>query len=44
MNRYYNKNFDRGYYKHKELIDKNKVKFVILKTNKDIDNLFEDIS
>ncbi len=44
MNRYYNKNFDRGYYKHKELIDKNKVKFVILKTNKDIDNFFEDIS
>jgi len=43
-NRYYNKNFDRGYYKHKALIDKNKVKFVTLKTNKDINNFFEEIS
>ncbi|MFA5887424.1 MAG: AAA family ATPase [Candidatus Nanoarchaeia archaeon] len=41
--RYYSKASERGYYKHKELVDKNKAKFVILKTNKDIDNFFKDI-
>jgi len=44
INKYYKKNYDRGYYKHKELIDKNKVKFAILKTNEDINNFFKGIS
>tara|TARA_Y100000310_G_scaffold339688_1_gene433141 strand:- start:128 stop:652 length:525 start_codon:yes stop_codon:yes gene_type:complete len=43
-NRYYNKNFNRGYYQHKKLIDRNKVKFVILKTNKEIDNFLKRFS
>lgn len=40
---YYKKAHPRGYFKHKELINKHKVNFVILKTNKEINNFFEDL-
>jgi adenylate kinase family enzyme len=44
VNNYYKKKFARGYYKHKELIDNHKVDFVVLKTNKQINNFFDDIA
>ncbi len=42
--RYYVRKDGRGYLKHKELIEKNKVDFIILKTNKEINNFLKEIS
>jgi len=40
---YYNKKFTRGYYKHKELINTNKIKFVALKNNKQINEFLKKL-
>lgn len=42
--KYYYRKDDRGYSKHKELIDNNDVKFVILKTNKEVNDFMENIA
>jgi len=41
--RYKRKNFGRGYYKHKELIDKHKVDVIYLKNNKEVKKFLKDI-
>jgi len=41
---YYDKKYTKGYYKHKELIDKYKVDFISLKNNKQIKKFMKDIS
>jgi len=42
--KYYVRKDGRGYLKHKELIEKNKVDFIILKTSKEINNFLKEIS
>jgi adenylate kinase family enzyme len=42
-NKYYKKKFTRGYYRHKELIDKHKVEFIILKNNKQVNEFIEGL-
>ena len=42
--KYYTRNDGRGYLKHKELIEKSKVNFIILKTNREINDFIKNIS
>ena len=41
--KYKNKKFERGYYKHKELIDKHQVEVIYLKSRKEINRFLKDI-
>lgn len=42
--RYKKKGFDRGFYKHKEIIDKHKVDFIVVKNKKQIKKFLESVN
>ena len=42
--KYKRKSFERGYYKHKELIDKHKVEVIYLRNKKETNKLLKDIT
>lgn len=43
LRKYKKKNYSKGYYKHKEMVDRHKVDVVYLKNKKEINKFLEDI-
>ncbi len=43
INNYYKKGFKKGYYRHKEFIDKHKAEFISIKNNKQLNKFLEEL-